>query len=263
MAKKNVGAGADKEPAAGGSQQETRLARILGEAAWSGEQAEQVLAAQGQSGLTIAQFAKQHGLTPERLYNWKKKLRPELRTGSPSGDAQGEPEKTASVQDVELDLLDPGERFMYDYVHRATQGDEPMWRLLGIGRTEAVLLCAVQWVQHVGAAGKYSLVELELTEPALCWKDVPTAEAATQALEQRRKAGAALDPGPNRAPLVPVQVRGQPEPAQAPGSHRTEPEAQPPCMIICLPSGVRIQIGSQVPPPLMRTVLRAVGAGSC
>lgn len=32
MAKKNVGAGADRKPPAGGSQQETRLARILGEA---------------------------------------------------------------------------------------------------------------------------------------------------------------------------------------------------------------------------------------
>lgn len=34
-------------------------------------------------------------------------------------------------------------------------------------------------------------------------------------------------------------------------------------MTICLPSGVRIQIGEGVPPSLMRTMLRVLGAPSC
>ncbi len=260
MAKKNVGAVADKEPPAGPSVEESRLARLVAAAAWTAEQAEQVLAAQGGSGLSLAQFAKQHGLTPERLYNWKRKLRAEPRPGSGRRDAEGEPEKRVSVQNVELDLLDPGERFMYDYVQRATQGAEPMWRLLGSARIRKVLLCAVQWV---GGDGSYSLVELDLTEPALWWKDVPTAEAATQALEKRCKAEAETDPGPRMAPLVRVQVSEPPQRPKAPFSPRPEPGAQDPCMSICLPSGVRIQIGPGVPEPLMRMVLRAVGAGSC
>jgi hypothetical protein len=164
------------------------------------------------------------------------------------------------VQDVELDLLDPGERFMYDYVQRVTQRAEPMWRLLGIGRTAKVLVCAVQWV---GGDGAYSLVELALTEPALWWKDVPTAEAATQALEKRCQGGAETDPGLPVAPLVRVQGREAPERPNAPWLPRPQPGAQDPCMSICLPSGVRIQIGSEVPEALMRRVLRAVGAGAC
>ncbi|HNB45566.1 MAG TPA: transposase [Burkholderiaceae bacterium] len=260
MAKKNVDAEANKQPPAGPSLEESSLARILAEDAWTAEQAKQVLAAQGDSGLPLAQFAKRHGLTPERLYNWKRKLRPEPRSGPRPGDAEGEPDKRVSVQDVELDLLDPGERFMYDYVQRATQGAEPMWRLLGIGRTQKVLLCAVQWV---GGDGSYSLVQLDLTQPALWWKDVPTAEAATQALDNRGRAGAQTDPGPRVAPLVRVQVPEPPQRPEAPFSPRPEPGAQDPCMSICLLSGVRIQIGPGVPEPLMRMVLRAVGAGPC
>jgi transposase-like protein len=263
MGKKSIGTVADKEPPAGRSFDEEKLARLIAEAAWTAEQAKQVLAAQGHSKQTIAQFAKKHGLTPERLYNWKRKLGPGPWLGPLSDEPEGEPEKRVSVQDVELDLEDSGERFMYNYVQRATQGPEPMWRLLGIGRLEAVLLCAVQWIQLTPEAGAYSLVELELTEPALRWKDHPSAAAATQALEQRCQAEGAQGPGPSLTPLVPVQVRGLWEAPPAPQSQRPQPQAQDPCLVIYLPSGVCIQIGSQVPQPLMCTVLRAVGAGSC
>lgn len=263
MAQKKVGAGADKDPPAERTFDEEKLARSLAAEAWTAEQAKQVLAAQGHSRQTIAQFAKKHGLTPERLYNWKRKLGPGPWLEPRSGEREGEPQQGASVQEVELDLLDPGERFMYDYVQRATQGPEPMWRLLAIRRQGAVLWCVVRWVQHRVEAGSYSLVQLELTEPALRWNDFATAEAATQAL-QRRCSSAVAPPGEASVPmLLPVQVRGQGTSPPAGAQEPQPPKSFVPCMTICLPSGVRIQIGEGVPPSLMRTMLRVLGAPSC
>lgn len=263
MAQKKVGAGADKDPPAERTFDEEKLARSLAAEAWTAEQAKQVLAAQGHSRLTIAQFAKKHGLTPERLYNWKRKLGPGKWQGPRSGEREGEPDKGASVQEVELDLLDPGERFMYDYVQRATQGPEPMWRLLAIRRQGAVLWCVVRWAQRAVEAGSYSLVRLELTEPALRWNDFATAEAATQALQQRCSAAVLPQGEPSVPMLLPVQVRGQETSPQARAQEPQPPESFVPCMTISLPSGVRIHMGGTVPKPLMRTVLRALGAPSC
>lgn len=263
MAQKKVGAGADKDPPAERKFDEERLARILAQEAWTAEQAKQVLAAQGHSRLTIAQFAKKHGLTPERLYNWKRKLGPGPWLEPRSGEREGEPEKGASVQEVDLDLLVPGERFMHDYVQRATQGPEPMWQRLAIRRRGAQLWCVVRWAQRRVEAGSYSLVQLELTEPALRWNDFATAEAATQAL-QRRCSSAVVPPGEPSVPmLLPVQVRGQKTSPQVRSQEPPQPESVVPCMTICLPSGVRIHLGGTVPRPLMRTVLRALGAPSC
>ena len=263
MAQKKVSAGIDKDPPAERKVGEERLTRILTEEAWTAEQAKQVLAAQGQSRLTLAQFAKKHGLTPERLYNWKRKLGPGPWLGPHSGEREGEPEKGASVQEVQLNLLDPGERFMYDYVQRATQGPEPMWRLLAIRRAGAVLWCVVRWVQRTAEAGSYSLVQLELTEPALRWNDFATAEAATQALRRRCSSATAPSGEPTVPMLLPVRVRGQRTSPPARAQEPQPPESEVPCMTICLPSGVRIHIGGTVPKPLMRTVLRALGAPSC
>lgn len=263
MAQKKVGTGADKDPPAERNFDEERLSRILAEQAWTAEQAKQVLAAQGHSRLTIAQFAKKHGLTPERLYNWKRKLGPGPWLGPRSGELKGEPEKEASVQEVELDLADPGERFMYDYVQRATQGPEPMWRLLAIRRAGAVLWCVVRWVQCAGEAGSYSLVQLELTEPALRWNDFATAEAATQALQRRCRAAVVPPGNPSVPMLLPVQVRGQRTSPPIGAQEPPPPESFVPCMTLCLPSGVRIHMGGTVPKSLMRTVLRALGAPSC
>lgn len=152
---------------------------------------------------------------------------------------------------------------MYEYVQRATQGPEPMWQLLKSRRQGSVLLCVVQWVQRVVEPGSYSLVQLELTEPALRWNDFPTAEAASQALEQRCRVPAALDGEADVASLIKVRVRGQAVEPQAQGGRPREETRQDPCMTICMPSGVRIEIASGVPRALMRTVLRTMGAPSC
>ena len=247
----------------GSSIDEDRLALLLAQPTWTQEQAQQVLAAQIHSGLTIAQFAKQRKLSAGRIYNWKTKLRPWPEPGPQTQEPEAEPQKPATALDDQLDVEEPGERFMYDYVQRATQGPEPMWRLLKSRRQGSVLLCVVQWVQRVVDTGSYSLVQLELTEPALRWKDFPTAQAATQALEQRCRVPAALDTEAAVAPLIKVQIRGQANEPQGKECQPPEQTRQAPCMTICMLSGVRIEIASGVPKALMRTVLRTVGAPSC
>ncbi len=264
MANDHVGSCAGKKRLIGGSSiDEDRLAQILAQPAWTQEQAQEVLAAQVHSGLTIAQFATQRELTAGRLYNWKTKLRRWTEPGQQTEAPEAEPEKPATELDAQLDLEDPGERFMYEYVQRATQGAEPMWRLLKSRRQGAVLLCVVQWIQRGQEAGSYSLVQLELTEPALRWNDFPTSEAATQALEQRYSVPEALDTEEGVALLIKVQVRGQAVESQGHGNQSREETRQVPCMTICMPSGVRIEIASGVPKALMRTVLRTMGAPSC
>ena len=46
--------------------------------------------------------------------------------------------------------------------------------LAGMGR--AALLCVVQWLHKIGMMNSYSLVTLELEEPALRWRDYPTGQ---------------------------------------------------------------------------------------
>jgi hypothetical protein len=264
MANDHVGSCAGKKRlVTGSSSDEDRLAQILAQPTWTQEQAQEVLAAQVHSGLTIAQFATQRELSAGRLYNWKSKLRRWPEPGSQPEAPEAEPDKPVTVLDDQLDLEDPGERFMYEYVQRATQGPEPMWSLLKSRRQGAVLLCVVQWIQLVQEAGSYSLVQLDLTEPALRWNDFPTAEAATQALDQRCRDAAALDSEAGVASLLKVQVRGQAVEPQGHGRQPREENRQAPCMTICMPSGVRIEIASGVPEALMRTVLRTMGAPSC
>jgi hypothetical protein len=264
MANDHVGSYGGKKRLLGGSSiDEDRLALILAQPTWNQEQAQEVLAAQVHSGLTIAQFATQRELTAGRLYNWKTKLQRWAEPGQPTQEPEAEPDKPATELNAQLDPEDPGERFMYEYVQRATQGPEPMWRLLNSRRQGAVLLCVVQWVQRVVEPGSYSLVQLELTEPALRWNDFPTAEAATQALEQRCSVPEVLDGEAGVASLLKVQVRGQAVEPQAKGDRPREKTRQDPCMTICMPSGVRIEIASGVPKALMRTVLRTLGAPSC
>ena len=242
---------------------EDRLELLLAQPTWTQEQAQEVLAAQVHSGLTIAQFATQRKLSAGRLYNWKTKLGRWPEPGPQTPEPEAEPQKLATVLDDQLDVEDPGERFMYDYVQRSTQGPEPMWRLIKSRRQGSVLLCVVQWVQRVKDTGSYSLVQLELTEPALRWNDFPTAQAATQALEQRCGIPAALDREASAASLIKVQVRDQAD--EPPGQERQPPEEtrQAPFMTICMPSGVRIEMTSGVPKGLMRTVLRTLGTPSC
>lgn len=77
MAKKKSGSIVSEGPSTpAGSLEEARLAELVAQPTWNARQAQQVLAAQVGSGWTIAQFAKQHALTAERLYNWSRKLGP-------------------------------------------------------------------------------------------------------------------------------------------------------------------------------------------
>lgn len=48
---------------------------------WSAEQARMVLAEQERSGLSVGDFAKEHGFNPERLCRWRRKLGASAPTG--------------------------------------------------------------------------------------------------------------------------------------------------------------------------------------
>ncbi len=83
-----------------------------------------------------------------------------------------------------LNLDNPTERQACDYVRRATSGERPLWRLLGLGKAGRRLRCAVRWAQQI-TAEHFSLVELDLADLsglALSWKDFATAAAAVDAL---------------------------------------------------------------------------------
>ena len=80
-----------------------------------------------------------------------------------------------------LDLQNPGERSAHDLLLRFTSGRWPLWRLLGMCRDGASLRCAVEWLRCRESA-PYSLAELSLTQPAVCWREMPTAKAARAAL---------------------------------------------------------------------------------
>lgn len=270
------------------------LAHILRLPSWTAEQAAQVLEAQRKSGLSQAQYAAQRGFSVGRLYNWKSKLRAKLRTAPRPADSEKESERESETvseteperesetvsetvsetksekesaigvgaQDFGLNLQRPGERFMHDYLVRATRGREAMWRLFSFRRHGAVLLCVVQWLHETGKTNSYSLVTLELTETTLRWRDFPTVEAAAQAMEVCGPASVRRRTSSSTPLLVPVQVRDSSTegPAALQGRCVDEPSV---CMTLCLPSGVRIQMTETIPKRLLRTVLRAVTGVPC
>jgi len=84
-----------------------------------------------------------------------------------------------------LDLSQAGERQAHDLVRRLSSGRAASWRLLGMTRQGAALLCAVRWRSPSDAAAPYSLAEVSLTEPALCWRSYPSADAARQEMNRR------------------------------------------------------------------------------
>ena len=57
---------------------------------------------------------------------------------------ESEKESTSGVgaQDFGLNLQRHGERFMHDYLVRATRGHEPMWQRFSFRRHGAALLCS-------------------------------------------------------------------------------------------------------------------------
>jgi transposase-like protein len=93
--------------------------KALAERKWSAEEARFVLRAQERSGLSVHAFAREHGLSHERLYRWVRKLgassdhapahdvadiefTPVVLTNSRTA-----PVVTVRVDDVELEVADP------------------------------------------------------------------------------------------------------------------------------------------------------------
>lgn len=80
-----------------------------------------------------------------------------------------------------LDLSQPGERAAYEYIHRATTGRRPTWRMLGMRRIGKRLLCVVLWARRPSAPEPYGVVEIELSNAeglGLHCRAFPTQEAA-------------------------------------------------------------------------------------
>jgi transposase-like protein len=57
---------------------DTTLARAAASSYWSESEAQEVLEAYEESGLTVAEFARLHGLGPQRLRGWKKRRAEEV-----------------------------------------------------------------------------------------------------------------------------------------------------------------------------------------
>jgi hypothetical protein len=245
---------------------ESELAGLLALPAWNQQQAEQILHAQAASGQGIAEFAKQRGQTAGRIYNWKTKLKQKSIQADSVGATREQEDAAPSVLETGLDLDDPGERHAHQYLERATSGPDRMWRQLGLRRSGSVLLCAVHWVQRSRCPKPYSLVHLDLTEPALWWNDFATAEESLQALQQDSASPVAPDEKDgNRAlpGLVRVAVR---TPVARPHREHAPPEGARPqrsWITVCMPAGERIQIPPGVPEELISRVLRMVRSPSC
>ena len=84
-----------------------------------------------------------------------------------------------------LDLSKPGEREAQDLVRRLSSGRDASWRVLRMGRQGSTLLCVVRWRRPHGAGAPVSLAEVSLTEPALCWRFYPSADAARYEMDRR------------------------------------------------------------------------------
>lgn len=263
MAKKQFSPGNGKSQPQGRSIEEQELAQIRAQPTWNREQAALILADQHSSGLGIAQYAEQRGVSAGRLYNWKTKLKAVVGPEDRARTSPVETENLVSVQDARLDLSDPGERHAHQYVERAIRGEDRMWCLLAIGRQGIQLLCVVRWVKQIRNPKPYSLVALELTEPALRWHDYATVQGAQEAMEQRLQS-APTSPREGVGPaLVRVQVRSQA--AESPVEPPRQPAVRAPssCMTVWMPSGVAIQIPAAVPEAQLRAVLATIGAPSC
>jgi transposase-like protein len=242
---------------------EEELAQLLAKSTWTQQDAEQVFQAQAESGQCIAAFAAQHGLTSGRLYNWKRRWKHQPVAADPASPRDEEVEDQVSVAAAGLDLEAPGERRVYEHLERATGGERPTWRLLDLGRKGPALLCVVRWAQRAQDPKPYSLVEMELSAPALRWHDFATVQEARKALDHRRSSAGAMERKGDIPALVKVQVRAPASVVQAERPLPPTAGAKTGCITVCLPSKVRIQIRAGVPDALLRTVLGTLGATSC
>lgn len=55
---------------------------------WTAAQARRELARYKSSGLTIADYSRKHGMSPKRLYTWRKRLNEQTQRADSSKDAQ-------------------------------------------------------------------------------------------------------------------------------------------------------------------------------
>jgi len=77
-----------------------------------------------------------------------------------------------------LDLSKPAERQAHDFLRRATDNHDRMWRLITLRRLGDVLLCVVRWAHSDNLAEHFSLAEVSLAETAVHWRYYASAEAA-------------------------------------------------------------------------------------
>jgi len=81
-----------------------------------------------------------------------------------------------------LELGKPHERAAHEFLLRATSKRNPMWTLLELRRHGAALLCVVRWANLDEGDRPFSVAELSLKGPSVCWMDYASAEAARNAL---------------------------------------------------------------------------------
>jgi len=84
-----------------------------------------------------------------------------------------------------LDLGIPGERDAHDLLLRFVTGRHPVWRLLSMRRSGAVLQVAVEWIRS-REPRRFSVVDVALDEPRLSWNELESEQAARIALGESR-----------------------------------------------------------------------------
>lgn len=245
------------------------LSRILQKRVWSPPEAEQVLLAQKESGLSVAGFAKRHGFSKNRLFYWSKRLQasgaassavPETHERSPTAPQALELEAVERALREELCAEAAGDQKVQAYVLRAVCAEPRMWSVYEV-RAEAWLLwCVVKWVGWRGPT-PYALVALDRRAPALRWREYQTLQQAQEALRARDRRRRPVELAEGVPLLVPVQVRGT-DGAQ-PSSAGQGPPRRPTVRAVTVhfPSGVRIRIGNGTKPELVQAVRRAMTGG--
>ena len=84
-----------------------------------------------------------------------------------------------------LDLSKPGERQAHEFLLRTIDPKDQMWTILDVRRHGDALLCVVRWAHPERKTKPFALAEVSLTEAAVCWRNLPTLEAAPATLAER------------------------------------------------------------------------------